>query len=405
MLNLGANLIGGIALPLIVGTFAIAWAVGVFCTSFKTSHSFDEVSGGSLKEEEEEATDSVMEKGLTLSTFSSVLSLDFDEEQQTDTGAEESGKDDDSVLETRAEAVEKKESMFSFLSSRKKSVKKEEKTKVKRSALKKIKERKKPKSDEEGEDMVEEKPSVTFAPTDAVSGLSPIKEKVESSPEQEQPASSPESEQPAEVEVHEEKAEEEDAEDQDNESNRRARLFSLSEMSAKERAHARAQSNRVFIVLFTACFVVYVWRHPLLVLLFTPFVVWSALKYTFKLAVNRYSKQISTLGARWRSFKSVIHSRKSVLFPSPIPTIVQLYLAFDKKVLGLVRSSMGGIMTSFIIVSLLILTTAVTVMLLFEIQVEVMHYVSSALTVWNNTMADSEQINELVTLWLCEERE
>ena len=145
MLNLGANLIGGIALPLIVGTFAVAWAVGVFCTSFKTNDTSDEVSGGSLKEDGEEATDSVMEKGLTLSTFSSVLSLDFDEEQQTDTGAEESGKDDDSVLETRAEAVEKKESMFSFLSSRKKSVKKEEKTKVKRSALKKIKERKKTK--------------------------------------------------------------------------------------------------------------------------------------------------------------------------------------------------------------------------------------------------------------------
>ena len=384
MLNLGTHLIGSVALPMIISTFIVASAIGVFCASFKTKRSSEDHVEVSAVEGEEETVDSEMEKGLTLNNpFSSVLSLDIDEDQ-ADTGTEEGCKEEEAVQEIKAK---KESSRFGFLSTKKKIAKKEDGAKVKKSVLKKSKDKKKAKSDDE-EEALEEKPSVTFAPNDTVAELSPIKEKAESSSDPEEPDTSPEKEPLGEIPTIQE-------EEEGGESDRKAaRLFSLSEKSEKERAQARAQSNRVFIVLFTACFAVYMWRHPLLVLLFTPFVVWIALKYTFSLVTKRYSKQISTLTAKWSNFKSVIRSRKSVLFPTPIPTIVQLYLAFDKKVLRVIRSSIGGIMTSLIIVSLLIVTTAVTVMLLFEIQVEVMHYVSAALTVWNSTMADSEQINE-----------
>ena len=108
----------------------------------------------------------------------------------------------------------------------------------------------------------------------------------------------------------------------------------------------------------------------------------------------RNSEFITRLSSRWSDIKNGIWTRKSVLFPSPIPTIIQIYLAIDKKILNVVRNSIGGLLTTFIIVSLLIVMTAVTVLLLFEIQVEVMHYVTSALAVWNSTLADNQQINE-----------
>ena len=364
MLNLGMRLIGSIALPLIMGTFSLAALIGTFCTSFKACKQLEDDLEESKMENGGEAP-SDNGKGTALSALRSMLFLDYDE---TDSHRE-MGHD----RETQIEMDEA--STVGFLSDKKDSSppssKKEDSAKVKRSAMKKGKEKK----SKMNEDDLEEKPRVSFSPAETVAKLSPIKE-----PEA---SSTPETDMLG-------------AEEQEDEVDGRGRLFNLSEMSAKERAKARAQTNRVFMVLFTACFVVYVWRHPLLVLLFIPFGMWSGLKYTFNFAVARNSKLVAKLSSRWSNLKNGILTRKSVLFPSPIPTIIQIYLVIDKKILNIIRNSIGSLLTTFIIVSLLIGVTAVTVMLLFEIQVEVMHYVTSALAVWNSTVADSNQINELV---------
>ena len=347
-----------------MGTFSLAALIGTFCTSFKTCKQLEDDLEESKMENGGEAP-SDNGKGTALNALRSILSLDYDE---TD-----SHREMDHDRETQIEMDEA--STVGFLSNKKDSSppssKKEDSAKVKRSAMKKGKEKK----SKMNEDNLEEKPQVSFGPAETVAELSPIKE-----PEA---LSTPETDMLG-------------TEEQEDEVDGRGRQFNLSEMSAKERAKARAQSNRVFMVLFTACFVVYVWRHPLLVLLFIPFGIWSGLKYTFNSAVARNSELVAKLSSRWSNLKNGIQTRKSVLFPSPIPTIIQIYLAIDKKILNVIRNSIGSLLTTFIIVSLLIGVTAVTVMLLFEIQVEVMHYVTSALAVWNSTVADSSQINELV---------
>ena len=379
MLNLGTRLIGTVALPLIIGTFSLAALFGTLCTSFKAHKQFDDDNLEESKMESgrgeapannanNSSSESILEKGIALNTLRSMLSLDYNE---TDSHVVV-GQDRE---ETQVELDE--ENMASFLSDKDSfslpSKKKESaSSKVKRSSMKKDK-GKKSKTDETEEDILDEKPRVSFGPTETVAELSPTRE------------SDTVSLSTSEAEEHEEEEEVIDG---------RGRLFALSEMSAKERARARKQSNRVFIVLFTACFVVYVWRHPLLVLLFIPFGVWSGLKYAFNFAMARNSEFVTRLSSRWSDIKNGIWTRKSVLFPSPIPTIIQIYLAIDKKILNVVRNSIGGLLTTFIIVSLLIVMTAVTVLLLFEIQVEVMHYVTSALAVWNSTLADNQQINE-----------
>ena len=381
MVNLGTRLLGSVSLPLFIGTFSVAALVGLFCSSFKKQSQLEDSElKDSWIESGVEPTDSVLEKGLTLNTaLRTVLSLNFEDTDTPGGGEEEGGKEEAQV------EVKGKKSSFSFFPSKKKEkdTKKDDGVKVKRSALKKSKEKKKLEVDdeekEEEEEISEDKPKVSFAPTETVTQISPVRSELSSE------ISSPE----MDVTV-------EDCLDEEELVDGRARLFTLSEMSAKQRAQARAQSNRVFIVLFTACFVVYVWRHPLLVLLFTPFIVWSGLKYAFNWAITSNTRLITQMTNKWRNLKSGMFARKSVLFPSPIPNILQIYLAIDKKILSIVRSSVGGLLSTFIIVSLIIATTAVTVLLLFEIQGEVMHYVTSALTVWNSTVADTQKINKLV---------
>jgi hypothetical protein len=382
MFNLGTRLIGSVALPLITVAFSLAAIIATFCTSFKARKLFeDDDDSEESKMESGEAPanngrdGSVLERGITMNTLRSMLPFDYDE---TDSHVEV-GQD----RETQQMKLDE-ESMASFLSdedstaspSSKKQASAPASAKVKRSSMKNDKDKdKKSKKGEVEEDILDEKPRVSFGPAETVADLSSTKD------------SDTLSLSTSETELRKEEEEEEEIDG-------RGRPFVLSEMSAKERARARRQSNRVFIVLFTACFVVYIWRHPLLVLLFIPFGVWSGLKHAFNLAMARNSEFVARLSSRWSNIRNGIQTRRSVLLPSPIPTIIQIYLAIDKKILNVVRNSIGSLLTTFIIVSLLIGMTAVTILLLFEIQVEVMHYVTSSLAVWNSTVADSQQINE-----------
>ena len=377
MFNLGTFLIGSVALPLIVGIFSLATLIGKFCTSFKAHKLFEDdddseeskmENGGEAPANNGSDDSGVLERGITLNTLRSMLSFDYDE---TDSAGQDQETQQDMEFSTTSFLSDEDSTTSSPYSKQQESTKKS--AKVKRSSMKSDKEKKSKKSEME-EDTLDDKPRVSFGPAETVADLSPAKESDTLSVSM------------SETEL----CEEEEGEDVDG----RGRPFVLSEMSAKERARARRQSNRVFIVLFTACFVVYVWRHPLLVLLFIPFGVWSGLKNAFNFAVARNSEFVARLSSRWSNIRNIIQTRRSILLPSPIPTIIQIYLAIDKKISNIVRSSIGSLLTAFIIVSLLIGMTTVTVLLLFEIQVEVMHYVTSALAVWNSTVADNQQINE-----------
>ena len=156
---------------------------------------------------------------------------------------------------------------------------------------------------------------------------------------------------------------------------------------------ARAQSNQVFLLLLVICLVVTVWKYPFLLFLLMPFFLWILIKHLLTLAVVQQSA-LCQLPATWSRIQTWIASRKEVLFPSPLPTLLKMYIGVDNKVLNAVKRSLGSLMSMCIIVGLMTTGLAVFILLIFEIQVELSHYVNVSVTVWNRTVANHPQLKE-----------
>ena len=154
---------------------------------------------------------------------------------------------------------------------------------------------------------------------------------------------------------------------------------------------ARAQSNQVFLVLFIACLLVTLWKHPFLLLIPIPLTLWCLIKYVVTLAVVQNSVPSSShsvlnrVSSSSQTAQNWLVSQKKILCPWPLPTMYAMYLFIDKKVLEGVKKSMGSLVSALIIVLLLVVMVAVAVLVLFQIQVEVMHYAGAAVSVWNTT--------------------
>ena len=156
---------------------------------------------------------------------------------------------------------------------------------------------------------------------------------------------------------------------------------------------ARAQGNQVFLLLFTVCLIVTFWRYPFLLLLLAPFALWIVIKRALSMAAVQQSTfcQIPTV---LRTTQAWIVARKDAFFPSPLPTMLKMYIFVDKKLLHVVKQSMGGLVSMCMIVGLILAGLAVFILLIFQIQVELSHYVSVSATVWNRTVANHPQLKE-----------
>lgn len=156
---------------------------------------------------------------------------------------------------------------------------------------------------------------------------------------------------------------------------------------------ARAQGNQVFLLLFTVCLIVTFWRYPFLLLLLAPFALWIVIKRALSMAAVQQSTfcQIPTV---LRTTQAWIVARKEAFFPSPLPTMLKMYIFVDKKLLHVVKQSMGGLVSMCMIVGLILAGLAVFILLIFQIQVELSHYVSVSATVWNRTVANHPQLKE-----------
>ena len=152
-------------------------------------------------------------------------------------------------------------------------------------------------------------------------------------------------------------------------------------------------SNQVFLVLFIACLLVTLWKHPILLLIPIPLTLWCIIKYVVTLAVVQNSV-LSHVSNSSQTAQNWLLSQKQILCPWPLPTMYAMYLFIDKKVLEGVKKSMGSLVSALIIVLLLVVVVAVAVLVLFQIQVEVMHYAGAAVSVWNTTIASNPQIKE-----------
>ena len=156
---------------------------------------------------------------------------------------------------------------------------------------------------------------------------------------------------------------------------------------------ARAQGDQVFLLLFTVCLIVTFWRYPFLLLLLAPFALWIVVKRVFSLAVVQQST-FCQIPAVFHSTQAWIVTRKDVFFPSPLPTMLKMYIFVDKKLLHVVKQSVSGLVSMCMIVGLILAALAVFILLIFEIQVELSHYVSVSATVWNRTVANHPHLKE-----------
>ena len=153
---------------------------------------------------------------------------------------------------------------------------------------------------------------------------------------------------------------------------------------------ARENSNHVFMVLFAAYFGVIFWRYPLFLILLSPLVCWSGLKYLVSLN--------STLGTRIRHLLgrvlSVIRGRAWLVFPPPLPTLMRMFLYGDGMILNLAVRSMGSLVSSFIILGLVVGVVVAVVMLLLEVQAELAHYMSVGVKAWNSTLISNPHLSQ-----------
>lgn len=156
---------------------------------------------------------------------------------------------------------------------------------------------------------------------------------------------------------------------------------------------ARAQSNQVFLLLLAASLMVTMWKHPILLLIPVPLVLWSVVKHIPSLAIVKNSAP-THVSSSLTVLKTWVASQRHILFPWPMPTMVQACVTIDNKVLSSLKRMVGSLVSAFIIFVLLVGALAVMVFVLFQVQLEVMHYLNAAVTAWNVTMANNPQIKE-----------
>lgn len=178
------------------------------------------------------------------------------------------------------------------------------------------------------------------------------------------------------------------------------RLFSTSSESQEgegEMANGSkkefSQSDYIFLCLYIMFFITVFWNYPVLLVLLVPFAVWSALKRVISIGLcdNGFLCRVSPF---FEALWNWVGTRKSILLPSPIPTLIRLYLTLDRKILAIAKGSVNSLMSAFIIFGLLVCGLALTVFLVLQIQVELSHYVAMMAAVWDRALTSNPQLAE-----------
>lgn len=157
---------------------------------------------------------------------------------------------------------------------------------------------------------------------------------------------------------------------------------------------ARKTSNYVFVVLILSCILVCIWKYPILSFLLAPLLLWVVLSRV----LYPYARHHLQLWHRTRvivvAIASCSRGRKALLFPPPISTLGRMFLYADHMILRLAIQSVGSIVTVCIIVGLVVGLTSVFVLVLLQIQVELSHYVTVSMVVWNKTLEVNPRLVE-----------
>lgn len=146
----------------------------------------------------------------------------------------------------------------------------------------------------------------------------------------------------------------------------------------------RTGSNQVFLLLMTCCLIRLLWSQPWLLLLISPLLIW----HLARKILNHLS-----LHQQWWAMRKALAAQTlpsmEVLWPEPLPTLLQLCLDLDRWVLQIFRLSLGGIMSAGIIVGLLVGSLALSAFLVFQIQLEVSYTIGMATQILNTSVNNS----------------
>lgn len=151
-----------------------------------------------------------------------------------------------------------------------------------------------------------------------------------------------------------------------------------------------SQRNCVFLILSIIFLMMVFWMYPFLLFLLIPFAIWAVLNRV----CSHWLKDNHRLQHYLQRLQNWAHLRQSLLFPTPLPTLLRVYLFLDQKVLQAAMSSVSSLMSAFLITSLLVSGLALTVFLALQIRVELTHYITMTTAIWNRTLSSSPQLLE-----------
>ena len=165
---------------------------------------------------------------------------------------------------------------------------------------------------------------------------------------------------------------------------------SLQSILKKSESRQFTTVTNIFLVLTTTCFLVMLWRNMWLLLLIVPMVLWSLVKRPLVMQLPfvslLYNKSM-------RMFDSLLIEKKELLCPQPLPILVQLCQRLDRKLLRVLKSSVGTIMSAGIIIALVVGGVGLFVFFVLEVQVEVAYAVNLMKQLLNSSVIESPWLN------------
>ena len=164
----------------------------------------------------------------------------------------------------------------------------------------------------------------------------------------------------------------------------------------EEISNTHRPSDQLFLLLYTCCMVVLLWRHPLFLLLLAPIVAWSILKrLSSKFQVTH--RMVYLCKSTSQNILVWIDHHSSSLFPHPLPTLYNFFIEVDKRVLHFTQDLVGSIVSLCMISGMLIGCVGVAMLLVAQIQLELTNTVGLTVQVLNSSVADSPWLHRLAT--------
>ena len=146
--------------------------------------------------------------------------------------------------------------------------------------------------------------------------------------------------------------------------------------------------NFIFVVLLSVCTVVVLWLHPFLLYALVPSCAWLVLKYLCSgLMLPRTVACVSSLA-------SVVGAWVDVVVPLPLSSLANLFVSLDRLCAYVVKASLGSLVSVNIIAGLVLAVVCGVLLLGFQMQLEMRHFGSVVLSIWNSTVANHPHLNQ-----------